>query len=237
MTGWFGQMSLITRESPITAVGATIWVMRKNGWGNNEVQEYSDSATNSSVGSGQLTISATRDDDGKVRSARLNTYGIASWQYATVEFSARIPRGNGTWPAVWMLPDDIKSGTPWPLCGEIDLMEHIGRQQDDIHFSIHSEEFNHTKRNNPTSVHELSGISDEFHRYRMDWNEDGFSFSVDDEQLVDFPRDGKNSRESWPYDRKYHLIVNLAMGGYWGGEIDEDAIPARFELGYIRVFQ
>jgi beta-glucanase (GH16 family) len=208
-----------------------------NGWGNNEAQEYTESRENSRIENGRLIIEAAQGDDGVYRSARLNTYGKSSWTHGSIEFRAKLPRGRGTWPAIWMLSDSIRTGTPWPRCGEIDLLEHIGRQQDVIHFSLHSEANNHTKRNQFTSVHPFHGVSDRFNTYRVNWSDKGFSFLVNGEIYAQQAKGDMTGPAQWPFDQNFHLIVNLAVGGYWGGEIDDAAFPARLELEYIRVYQ
>jgi beta-glucanase (GH16 family) len=207
-----------------------------HGWGNNEAQYYTDAPGNCRVEDGRLIITADRSGD-RITSARIHSYGHQSWTYGRFEFRAKLPTGPGTWPAVWMLGDSIHNGGSWPLCGEIDFMEHIGRKAGQVHFSLHSASHNHNKKNQETSFHQIDGILEGFHTYRMDWTPEGFSFYIDNEFYASFVKGSKDGVEEWPFDQPHHLIINLAIGGYWGGEYSDDIFPARFELEYVRVFQ
>ncbi len=208
------------------------------GWGNAESQEYRDDLEHCRVENGRLIITGTKSEQSETYgSARIHTYGKSSWQYGRFEIRAKLPTGRGTWPALWMLSDAHKEGTPWPLCGEIDIMEHVGRNPEVIHFSLHTQEFNHPKKTQITGYHTMSGILEGFHTYRMDWTPEGFEFFVDGKLFNSFLKAGKSTIEEWPFDQPFHLIVNLAIGGHWGGEIDDSVLPATLELEYIRVYQ
>lgn len=208
-----------------------------HGWGNNESQIYTDSLENCRVEGGKLRITGRKEPDGSYTSARINTYGIQSWKYGRFEIRMKLPQGAGTWPAFWMLSDSMKEGVNWPLCGEIDIMEHVGRNPETIHFSLHSGRYNHNQKNQPSGVHPLPGILDDFHTYTMEWEEEGFRFSVDNKLLSTFQKGEKSGDKEWPYDQHYYLILNLALGGYWGGEIDDSRLPASFEIDSVRVYQ
>jgi beta-glucanase (GH16 family) len=209
------------------------------GWGNREAQCYGSNPSECVVENGRLLITGSYHPDSAdpYASARIHTYGKASWQYGRFEIRARLPVGGGTWPAIWMLSDAFREGTSWPHCGEIDIMEHVGRDPGRIHFSLHSQRFNHADRTQVTETHVRDGVTDGFHVYTMEWDATGFSFGIDDDVLSTFPRGQKSGVEDWPFDQPYHLVLNLALGGHMGGEIDNDCLPARFEVDYVRVYQ
>jgi len=209
-----------------------------NGWGNAEAQYYTDNLENCRVQEGCLRIRATYNSSSdRIYSARIHSYGKASWTYGRFEIKARIPAGTGTWPAIWMLSEDIRRGTSWPLCGEIDIMEHVGRMPGQIHFSLHSQKYNHINKTQVTGGYPQPHASDAFHMYRMDWNPEGFYYYIDDQLQGSFLKGEKSGEEEWPYDKPYFLILNLAMGGYWGGEIDPSCLPAEMLVDYVRVYQ
>lgn len=215
-----------------------------HGWGNHEAQYYTDSLENSYVKDGKLYIVAKRQDveDNKYSSAKLVTYGKFSYKYGRVDVCAKIPSGVGSWPAIWMLSDAIQEGIKdWPLCGEIDIMEHVGKNQDQIHFSLHSETYNHTKDTQPTYFEKFPRVSEGFHVYSCDWNEEYIAFLFDDREVARFYKEGPGrdtTEAGWPFDQNFYLILNVAVGGGWGGPvIDEAALPYVMEIDYVRVYQ
>ena len=119
--------------------------------------------------------------------------------------------------------------------GEIDIMEHVGRDQDTVHFSLHTEKYNHPKKTQITYVSKIANVSDEFKTYVMDWSEDQISFEVDGQHYATFYK--KDYADSWPFDKPHYLILNLAMGGGFGGQVDMDCLPATLEIESIRVYQ
>lgn len=209
----------------------------KRGWGNEESQFYTNKDENCRVEDGRLIITAIQNVDTSCTSARIHSYGKASWKYGRFEIRAKLPGGKGTWPAIWMLSDGIREGVPWPLCGEIDIMEHVGRDPEKIHFSLHTADYNHRKDTQITSTKKISGILEGFHTYRMDWDEEGFQYFVDDEPMCTFCKEGKTRIEEWPFDQPFHLILNLAIGGHWGGEVDDAVFPAVMEVEFVRVYK
>jgi len=207
-------------------------------WGNRELQYYTDSLDNCYVKDGLLHLVAKKEsiNDTKYTSARLTTHGKHSWTYGKFEITAKLPKGKGSWPAIWMLPDRIKM-YGWPRGGEIDIMEHVGKDQDMVHFSLHSETYNHIKMTHKTKFQKFSKVSDSFHKYGMIWDEKHFAFYVDDIEVASFKKDSKDTFDEWPFDQPFHLILNIAVGGTWGGEVDETMLPFEMVISKIEVFQ
>ena len=162
-------------------------------------------------------------------------------QYGKIEVRAKLPAGKGTWPAIWMLPESIKTNTEnWPLCGEIDIMEHVGKDPNMVHTSLHSELYNHIKGTQVTHFDKLSDVSGSFHTYGIEWDEQRIRFIIDG-QLYFESLKGQNghisTNEGWPFDKPYFLILNLAIGGNWGGEIDPNIFPSTMEIDFVRMYK
>lgn len=209
------------------------------GWGNQELQEYTDQPGNVWVQDGVLHLCARREEDGRYTSARLTTSGRRSWQYGRIEVEARLPRGNGTWPAIWMMPDSCRHHREWPLCGEIDIMEHVGPDEDTVHYSLHSELYNHIRGTQKTARTHVQGTGATFHTYGIDWDEAGIRFLVDGEEQAAFLKGANGddtTEEGWPFDQPFFLILNVALGG-WGGPVDNSALPCEMQVRAIRVYQ
>jgi beta-glucanase (GH16 family) len=213
-----------------------------HGWGNNEKQYYTDSITNSVVEDGKLKIIARKEDfkECMYTSARLLTHGKFSFMYGRVDVLAKLPKGKGSWPAIWMLPDSIRNGVAWPKCGEIDIVEHVGKDQDTCHFTIHSETYNHTKGTQRTHVQHFNNVSEEFHLYSIDWTKDYITYLFDDHEIARFYKHGEgldNTENGWAFNQPFFLLLNVAVGGYWPGEVDESTLPYTMEVAYVRVSQ
>lgn len=208
-----------------------------HGWGNNELQYYTD-GLNATVNNGVLKITARKESfSGKdYTSARMVTKNKGDWLYGRFEVKAKLPRGRGTWPAIWMLPTDGVYGT-WPNSGEIDIMEHVGFDQNRVHITIHTKAFNHLIGTQKSANKIVNTASDEFHRYRVDWASYGIRGYIDDEKIFEFLNQGAGP-DYWPFDKKFHLLLNIAVGGSWGGAmgVDDTIFPASMEVDYIRVF-
>lgn len=210
-----------------------------NGWGNNELQYYTEKRPeNVQVGNGVLTITAINEayEGLTYTSTRLVSRGKADFLYGSFEVRAKVPQGVGTWPAVWMLPTDWKYGG-WPASGEIDILEHVGYDQDVVHISVHTEAYNHVIGTQKTATRKIENATTDFHRYRVDWTPAYIRGFVDDVQIFNFQNEGKGY-QMWPFDQQFHWLINLAVGGNWGGQqgVDETAFPARMEVDYIRVY-
>jgi beta-glucanase (GH16 family) len=215
-----------------------------HGWGNNEKQFYlKNSLENSSVQNGILSIKAIKKDHEALHytSAKLTTYNKFYLQYGKVEVMAKLPRGKGNWPAIWMLPVSIQTNEEsWPLCGEIDIMEHVGKDPNVMHTSLHSLLYNHVKGTQVTHFEKLPDVFNAFHKYGIEWTEKSISFYVDDKLFYESfkGQDGHiTTNEGWPFDKAYYLILNLAIGGNWGGEIDDAIFPNEMQIDYVRIYK
>jgi len=215
-----------------------------HGWGNNEKQYYrAKSKENSIIKDGKLHIIALKKDfeQSNYTSAKLTTYQKLDIQYGKIEVKAKLPKGKGSWPAIWMLPGSIKTKEePWPLCGEIDIMEHVGKDPNIVHTSLHTELYNHIKGTQITFFDTLNNVFDEYHTYGIEWDEKRIRFMYDDKLYFESHK-GQNGRvttnEGWPFDKPYFLILNVAVGGNWGGTIDDSIFPYEMVLDYVRVFK
>jgi len=215
------------------------WEINGDGGGNNELQYYTGSSVNSFVNNGKLIIKAIKENyNGKeYTSARLRTLNKGDWLYGRIEVSAKVPTGTGTWPAIWMLSSDWSYGG-WPESGEIDIMEHVGYDPNVIHGSIHTLAYNHTIGTQKSAALNIPTATTAFHKYAIEWFADHIDFYID--QYKYFTFNNENSGwQKWPFDKRFHLILNLAVGGNWGGVqgIDVIAFPAQMEVDYVRVFK
>ncbi len=209
------------------------------GWGNNELQHYTNQPENARVENGLLIIEAHQlsDSTRPYTSARLVTRGKAQWKSVRVEVRARLPRGRGTWPAIWMLPAEWKYGG-WPASGEIDIMEHVGFDENVIHGTLHTETFNHMKRTQREGTLMVKDVTTAFHVYAVDWQPDKIAFLIDDKPFFTVHKAPADTWKEWPFDQEIYLILNLAVGGFWGGMqgIDRSIWPQRMEIDYVRVY-
>lgn len=210
------------------------------GWGNNEAQFYTNAdSANAWVSGGILTITARKQDmEGKAyTSARLITKGKGDWLYGRFEIRAKLPTGRGTWPAIWMLPTDWAYGK-WPASGEIDIMENVGYDPDTIVASAHTESYNHVFNTQKNARIEWPGAYNDFHTYSLEWEPDAYRIYLDHTHYFTFVNEGTGYKE-WPFDKPFHLLLNLAIGGNWGGNqgIDDSLFPHKFEVDYVRVYK
>ena len=202
---------------------------------NHELQRYvPDDRRTSYTQDGALYIVA-RKADGQVISARMNSR--ESWLYGYFEAAIWLPKGKGTWPAFWMMPNDQSKG--WPACGEIDIMEEVGVDANITSSSIHCEAYNHVKNTQKTASRTTAGAEDEYHVYALEWTEDMIRTYVDGELLLEFKNDRSNRDSTWPLNKKFYLTLNLAWGGDWGGYagVDESALPCTMKVDYVRVYK
>ena len=204
---------------------------------NNELQTYvggfSGTDTVAYISDGTLKIVAKKQD-AEVISARINT--SESWTYGYFEARLKVPSGKGTWPAFWMMPQNFES---WPRDGEIDIMEYVGYDKNVVHSSVHTQAYNHTINTQKTATKKIENAETEFHVYAVEWTEDKIVGYVDGEAYFTFKNDGKGDINTWPFNKPFYLKLNLAWGGDWGGAqgIDESALPATFEIDYVRVYK
>jgi beta-glucanase (GH16 family) len=171
-------------------------------------------------------------------SASLTTQKLGEWLYGRIEVRAKLPQGRGVWPAIWMLGSNIRT-VGWPRCGEIDIMEFVGYDPDFIHANIHTGRYNHTRGSGKGNKIKVSGPWEGFHVYTVEWAPERLDFFLDDEKFFTFEKEAGATVETWPFDQPFYLILNLAIGGAWGGQkgIDDSIFPQRFEIDYVRVFE
>ena len=202
-----------------------------NGWGNGESQYYTRRADNVIVHNGVLQITAKKENyqGSQYTSARLLSKGKFDFTYGRVEVRAKLPTGKGTWSAIWMLGANFETVT-WPACGEIDIMEHVGNDQNKIHATLHYPNNYGGNGNGSSTV--IGNASTEFHIYEVVWNENSINFSVDGEQYHVF-----SNSAAVPFNHDFFLILNIAMGGNFGGNIASDFEESTLEIDYVRVFQ
>jgi len=210
-----------------------------NGWGNHELEYYTNKRKeNARVENGNLIIEARKETwEGKnYTSARLITKGKGDWQYGKIEVRAKLPRGRGTWPAIWMLG----SNTPlkWPDDGEVDIMEHVGFDQGKIHGSIHCKKYNWVIGTQKTAIKAVPDCSDQFHLYQAEWNVDSLKLFIDGTNYISMANE-HSGYDAWPFDNKMHLLLNIAVGGDWGGQkgVDDSIWPQQMLIDYVRVWQ
>lgn len=212
------------------------------GWVNNEAQAYTNKRQeNARVENGKLIIEARLDNfqNNPYSSARIVTKFRGDWTYGRFEVRAKLPYGKGTWPAIWMLPTVWNLGNGgWPDNGEIDIMEHVGYDQGVIHGSTHSNMYVWTKGTQKTATIKIPDCSTAFHTYAMEWDKDSIKMFVDNSLYFTTVNEGKGW-QYWPFFKNFHLILNLAIGGSWGGAqgIDNSIFPQRMEVEYVRVYK
>ncbi|CAA9233721.1 MAG: GH16 [uncultured Cytophagales bacterium] len=210
-----------------------------NGWGNRELQYYTDAdPDNARVEGGNLVVEARRETfgDNAYTSARLVSRGKGEWTYGRVEARAKLPAGRGTWPAIWMLPTVDK--LEWPEDGEIDIMEHVGFNPGVVHGTIHTKAYNHSIGTQKGGQLTVPDASTAFHVYTIEWTPDRIDWFLDGKPYFSFANDKAGNIETWPFDQPFHLIFNVAVGGNWGGQqgVDESIWPQRMEVDWVRVY-
>ena len=210
-----------------------------DGWGNNELQYYTDNIKNASVADGLLTITAIREPTvgREYSSARLISKNKGDFLYGRIEVKAKLPAGKGTWPAIWMLPTDWAYGG-WPKSGEIDIMEHVGFDPNKVHITVHTEAYNHSIGTQVGKSRIVTNAISEFHLYRIEWTPLKILGYIDDQLLFEFKNDGKGYAY-WPFDKRFHLLLNIAVGGNWGGQqgVDNSIWPASMQIDYVRYYK
>jgi beta-glucanase (GH16 family) len=210
-----------------------------SGWGNNELQYYTNQLKNAFVANGKLTITAYKEEmEGRnYTSARLITKNKGDIKYGRIEVRAQLPAGLGTWPAIWMLPTDWVYGG-WPSSGEIDIMEHVGYDQDVIHITTHSEKYYFKINTQKSATKKIENASTQYHVYRLDWTPEKITGYIDNELIFTNVNEGTDYK-AWPFDQRFHLLLNIAVGGDWGGAkgIDENVFPASMLVDYVRFYK
>ena len=210
------------------------------GWGNRELEYYTRRPENVRVENGNLIIEAIKENrkGRNFTSAKLVTKNKGDWQYGRIEVRAKLPTGKGTWPAIWMLPTINERQSKWPADGEIDIMEQVGYDPFMIHGTVHTNAYNHVNNTQKGGDIEVIDAVSDFHIYKIEWSADKIEWYVDDSMYFTFENEIKGNDE-WPFDRQFHLILNIAVGGTWGGSrgVDPDIWPQKLEIDYVRVYQ
>lgn len=213
-----------------------LWSFEEGAWPYNEELECY-TRENASVQEGCLVIEARREEmDGQeYTSARLTTEGKRDFLYGYLEVRAKVPVGKGTWSAVWMLPSDDAYGG-YLKSGEIDILEHVGYQADRVYATLHTEENNSVTDNAITGRVKMDAGA--FHVYGLLWEENSIRIFVDGEEALHYARPEEGGSATWPFDLPFHLILNLAVGGSWGGAegVDESAFPQSMQVDYVRYY-
>lgn len=212
-----------------------------SGWGNNELQYYSDDPLNVRVENGMMIIEALNHPgrEPEYSSARVVTRGRAGWTYGRLEIRAKLPSGRGTWPAIWMLPLQWNYGNGgWPDNGEIDIMEHVGQDPGVIHASTHCHTYNWPNNTQKTATINIPDAQDDFHSYVLEWDADKMEAYVDSVKYFTSANDS-SGWQGWPFNKPFYLILNIAVGGNWGGAqgVDASIFPQRMEIDYVRIYQ
>jgi beta-glucanase (GH16 family) len=205
---------------------------------NNERQYYTRGRPgNARVEDGMLVIESHKEayEGADYTSASLTSR--ASWTYGRIEVRAKLPKGRGTWPAIWMLGTNIRE-VGWPMCGEIDIMEHVGFDPGRIHANIHTRAYNHVQRTNKGNSLLVSQPDEAFHVYEAVWTPARIDVLVDGHRYFTFAKE-TGGDAVWPFDKPQYLVLNLAIGGSWGGQqgVDDSAFPTRFLIDYVRVYR
>lgn len=212
----------------------------EGGWGNNELQFYTQARLkNAEVKGGYLYITARKEEykGFHYTSARLVTRQKGDWLYGRVEVKAKLPDGRGMWPAIWMLPTDWVYGG-WPASGEIDIMENVGYDPFVIVASAHTDSYNHVEGTQKNAKITITDCYTNFRVYALEWEPSEYRVYVDDVLYFTFKNEGTGYKE-WPFDKRFHLLLNVAVGGNWGGAqgIDETIFPRTMMVDYVRVYR
>lgn len=221
---------------------------------NQEEQYYTDRAENAYVENGVLTITARKEqyanqayvpgssawktakEYAEYTSAALITKGRASWTYGKMEIKAKLPRGTGVWPAIWTLGTNINE-VGWPKCGEIDIMEHVGKEPEKVHANFHYQDPNTGEHTSDGKSIDISNPYDEFHIYSIEWNASKIKTYLDGELYHSFNISKASKGNYNPFRNPHYLLINLALGGSWGGAIDDQVFPVNYIIEYVRVYQ
>jgi beta-glucanase (GH16 family) len=221
------------------ALDASKWSYETGYIRNQEAQYYTSRPENVRAEGGMLVIEARKEayQSFGYTSASINTLGKFEFLYGRVEVRAKLPTGNGTWPAIWMLGTNRRQ-VGWPACGEIDIMENVGFDPLRISAAVHTSAYNHTIGTQKSAKITVADPWQDFHVYAMEWYADRIDVFVGGEKYFTFRNEGTGSA-TWPFDKPHYLLVNLAIGGSWGGQkgIDDSRFPHRYYVDYVRIYQ
>jgi beta-glucanase (GH16 family) len=209
------------------------------GWGNDEAEYYTSRLKNAEVKDGYLYIKAIKEDfgDKKYTSARLVTRTKGDWLYGRIEVRAKLPEGTGMWPAIWMLPTDWAYGG-WPDSGEIDIMENLGYIPYFISATVQTQSYNFIQNSQKNAITGVPDCYSQFHNYILEWEPGELRVYVDSRLYLTFKNEG-TGYQVWPFDKQFHLLLNVAVGGTFGGAngIEDSIFPQSMVIDYVRVYQ
>lgn len=208
-----------------------------HGWGNNELQTYTERPENARIEAGILVIEARKEQFVRrdYTSARLKTQGLHAWTYGRIEARMKLPYGTGIWPAFWMLGADIAQN-PWPASGEIDIMEYIGRDANKVYGTVHGPGYSGAGGVGHYITMPAGTLNEDFHVYAVEWEPEEIRWYVDDTQYFKVTPQSLPGR--WVYDHPFFILINLAVGGNWPGPPDDSTVFPQFLLvDYVRVYQ
>lgn len=177
-----------------------------------------------------------KDSIAQYTSASINTLGKAGWLYGRIEMRAKLPWGNGIWPALWMMGTN-RTEVGWPKCGEIDIMEFVGNHPEDIYGTIHYPDSISKGNKSNGNKTQLKPINKDFHIYAIEWNEESIAIYLDKKKYHSFPIDAAGEGQDNPFRKPFYLLINLALGANWPGPIDASVLPQQFIIDYVRVYQ
>jgi len=221
------------------AVSSSNWYQQTDaghGWGNNEKQYYTAGTNNAYVSNGQLVIESKKENRGHLHytSARLSS--VSAFKYGIFEMKAKLPQGRGIWSAFWLLAS--KRPMHWPNDGEIDIMEHVGYDPSKVHATIHCDEFNHVKGTQIGKSFNINDPFNQFHTYTLDWRPTSIKAYIDGQNYFHYEKPD-NSYQAWPFNNEMNILLNVAVGGNWGGAqgIDDGIFPTKYTVQYVRQYQ
>ena len=247
----WGEYQLVwSDEFDGSALNTDVWniEVNGNGGGNQEKQYYTDRPENLRVEEGNLVIEARKEEynNRKYTSARINSRNKKYFKYGKIEARIMFPKGGGTWPAFWMMGNDYPQSN-WPKCGEIDIIEHVGNQPRMASFAVHTPNKNGSRGNNWSMRSYMDGLEENYHVYGIEWLEDDFNgmdriyFTIDGERLAMTQEEAEHVDDNyyWPFNKDYFIILNLAIGGTMGGNVDDAifASPVLMKVDWVRVWQ
>jgi beta-glucanase (GH16 family) len=223
----------------VGSIDRTLWTLEVGEkWANNESQCYVDDSDHAFIKDGKLTLKATihEGESCKYRSARLNSRGKFEYQYGKLIIRAKMPTGRGAWPALWLMGAQ-KGFVKWPQCGEIDLVEFAGNRPGIITCAIHTQTYNHRKGNDKGTKISVKDASQTFHDYILIWTKEYLSFQIDDIEFFRVRKVAGDTADEWPFDQPFYLIMNLAVGGWYGGKIVDQDLPFDMQIESIKIYQ
>jgi beta-glucanase (GH16 family) len=221
------------------ALDDTAWTYDQggHGWGNGEWQVYTKRPENVRLENGELIIEARKEDflDREYTSGRIKTQGLKTWQYGRIEARMKIPRGQGIWPAFWMLGDNIQTSA-WPNCGEIDILENIGKEPAIIHGTVHGPGYSGSRGVGGPYTLSSGAFADDYHVYAVEWEADQITWFVDGTEYFKVTPAGVPGE--WVYDHPFFIILNVAVGGGWPGNPNETTVfPQMLRVDYVRIYR